>query len=401
MEQAGLRQLPEPVRLDKGGTHMRLFNMEFYKIVSRPVMNLGFLVMAGMSILILCQEAAGTRTEIDGNVYYGLEAVAKERSLVREYEGIFTMEKAEDIVERFGFSGYVGGENGEFVRVREGNFCSQFVTDKMTDFLQTEKRPNQFSGGDVWENYGKQYLEGDFRFGYTKGWEKLQEVCHLAAAVLNVWLLFMVAPVFSEEYSRNTTEILLTTKQGKSGDVRRKIEAAMALGILSYLLLLVLMFALTAGIYGMEGLYAGVSGTYTMYGEHGIGSMGFFLFLQVLTGLASVLLQISITLYLSSKCRRPVTSVMAGLFLYLLPFGMNEVMFQLLAALGTAEYFWGWILMDVIRICCFSMPVYLPNPGILFIPSNWLRYIPVIAAAVLILCIWRGYQNYRNYEKNR
>ncbi len=124
-------------------------------------------------------------------------------------------------------------------------------------------------------------------------------------------------------------------------------------------------------------------------------------FLQVLTGLASVLLQISITLYLSSKCRRPVTSVMAGLFLYLLPFGMNEVMFQLLAALGTAEYFWGWILMDVIRICCFSMPVYLPNPGILFIPSNWLRYIPVIAAAVLILCIWRGYQNYRNYEKNR
>ena len=374
---------------------MRLLKMEFYKIAYRPVMNLGFLLMTGIFLLILYQEAAGTRTEIDGKVYYGLEAVAKERSLAREYEGIFTLEKAKEIVERFGFSGYIGGE---MVRVREGNFCNQFVTDKMTDFFQTEKRPDKFSEE---ENYGKIYLEGNFRFGYTRGWEKLLEVWHLAVVFLNIWLILMVSPVFSEEYSRNTTEILLTAKKGKSEDIRRKTEAVMALGILSYLLMMALLLGVTAVIYGGEGLGAGASGNYTMYGKAGIWSVGFFLFIQFLTGLASVLLNVSIALYLSSKCMRPVSAVTAGMFLYFLPCGMNEILFQMMAGMGAANYFWGWILMDMIRIYCFSMPIYLPNPGILFVPSNWLKYIPVLASAVLLLCIWRGYQNYRNYDKSR
>lgn len=175
----------------------------------------------------------------------------------------------------------------------------------------------------------------------------------------------------------------------------------MALGILSYLLMMAFLLGVTAVIYGGEGLGAGASGNYTMYGKAGIWSVGFFLFIQFLTGLASVLLNVSIALYLSSKCMRPVSAVTAGMFLYLLPCGMNEILFQMMAGMGAANYFWGWILMDMIRIYCFSMPIYLPNPGILFIPSNWLKYIPVLASAVLLLCIWRGYQNYRNYDKSR
>ncbi len=376
---------------------MRLFKMEFYKITARPLMNLALFGIIGFFLLILYQEANGTRTEIDGTVYQGLEAVRQDRRLSKEYEGVFTMEKAEDIVKRFGFSSYIGRQDMEYITVREGNFCSQFVTDKLTDFLQTEQKPSGFSSGDAWENYGKYFVNGEFRFGYTRGWEKLQDIWYIAVTFLNFWLILMVAPVFSEEYSRNATEILLTTNQGKSRDIRRKIEAAMALGFLVYVLLMLLLFGMTAAVYGWDGLGASVS--VDGFPLHAVyGSIGNFLGILFLAGLASVLLNVGITLFLSSKCRRPVSAVTAGVILFLLPFGVDRVLFPMLSEMGTANYFWGWVLMDVMRISCYSMPVYLPHPGIFTVPVRWLRYIPVIAAATLGVSVWRGHQNYRHYE---
>lgn len=376
---------------------MRLFQMEFYKITARPLMNLALLGMIGFFLLILYQEANGTRAEIDGTVYQGLEAVRQERELAKEYEGVFTMEKARDIIERFGFSGYISGESIEVVNIREGNFCSQFVTDKMTDFMQTEQRPSDFSQGEAWENYGKNFVDGEFRFGYTKGWERLQDIWYMAVTFLNLWLILMAAPVFSEEYSRNTTEVLLTTNQGKSKDIRRKIEAVLALGIAVYILMMLLLFGVTAAIYGWDGLKAGVtSSAFMLHADY--GSMGNFMGILFLAGLASVLLNAGITLFLSSKCRRPVTAVTAGILLFLLPYGVDRVLFPMLSKMGAANYFWGWILMDVMRISCYSMPVFLPHPGIFTVPVRWLMYIPAIVSVTLGICVWRGYQNYKNYE---
>ncbi len=112
---------------------MRLLKMELYKITARPVMNIAFFVMLGFFLLVLWQEADGTRTELDGEVYHGLEAIRADRQIAKGYEGPFTMEKAEDIVGRFGFSGYM--EEG--FQTREGNFSSQFVTD--TFFADLER----------------------------------------------------------------------------------------------------------------------------------------------------------------------------------------------------------------------------------------------------------------------
>ena len=142
---------------------MRLWKMEFRKIAGRPVMNIGFLLLVCFLALILIQEAAMSYSEIDGKSYQGLEAIRADRRLAKEYEGVFTPEKAKEIVGRFGFSGYVGnrenmGDSGGSNR-REGNYCSQFVTDSMTDFRQTGKKPEDFLDQEEWGesdgNYGQ------------------------------------------------------------------------------------------------------------------------------------------------------------------------------------------------------------------------------------------------------
>ena len=380
---------------------MRLWKMEFYKIAARPVMNIGFLLVVGFFLLVLWQEADGTRTEIDGKVYQGLEAVAKDRQLAKEYEGRFTMEKAEDIVERFGFSGYEGKSGEGFSNAREGNFCSQFVTDAMTDFLQTQERPLGFSTGEAWENYGKRYVEGKILFGYTQGWKELQQVWYMAMVSLHVWLALMIAPVFSEEYSRKVTGILLSTAFGKSKDIFRKVEAAMGLGILSYLFVCVLLFGMTAVVYGVDGLgaSAGINSSFLVVSGRGDWSISFFFFFMFLSGLASVLLNVGIVLFVSSKCSRPVSAVTAGILLYLLPYGLNQILFQMLLSMGAANNPLGWRVMDAMRIFCFSMPMYLPHPDLFYIPVRWAAYIPLITVVAMIWCIWRGCRNYRGYEE--
>lgn len=380
---------------------MRLFGMEFYKIAARPFMVLLFVIIAAFFLAALYQEAGGARTEIDGRVYHGLEAIQEDRRLANEYEGIFTMAKAEDIVQRFGFSGYLMGKGAGFPNLREGNFCNRFVTDKMTDFLQAQERPSGFSSGEPWENYGKYYVDGEFRFGYTEGWRKLTEVWHVAVSALNIWLVFMAAPVFSEEYYRNTIEVLLAAEHGKSKDIRNKIEAACCLGVLAYLAVTCLLFGMAALLYGWDGLGASadMAGNYLMFSGRGCWSTGFYLCLLFLSGMAGVLLNIGITLFLSSRLGSPVTAAAMGVVLYAAPYGMNQALFQVLLGMGAADSFPGWAVMDILRIFCCSMPVYLGNPEIFSIPSRWLVYIPGVAGAMFLLCIWRGYQNYKGRKK--
>lgn len=380
---------------------MRLWKMEFSKIAARPVMNVGFLILTGFFMLIIWQEAKGSRTEIDGIVYQGIEAVKKDRELAKEYEGIFTMEKAEDIVERFGFSGYVGENSVEFSRVREGNYCSQFVTDKMTDFMQTERKPSNFLEGEAWENYGRYFVSGSVQFGYAAGWRKLTEIWTMAVLSLNFWLVLMTAPVFSEEYSRNTTGILLSTQRGKSEDIRKKITAALGLGLMAYALLTVLLAGSTVAAYGSDGLHASAQmACDSLWGDMWKNrSVSFFLLWMFLAGMVSVLLNTAVILLVSAKAKRPVTAVTTGLILFLLPWGVNQFLFQIMMSVGIANSFAGWIFMDGIRIFCFSMPFYLTFSDIFSIPENWLVFLPIVALSVMALSIWRAQANYRNYQE--
>ena len=110
------------------------------------------------------------------------------------------------------------------------------------------------------------------------------------------------------------------------------------------------------------------------------------------------MLNVGITLFVSSKCKGPVSAVTVGVLLYLLPFGLNQILFDLLLDMGVAGSQLGWRLMDVIRMFCFSMPMYLSHPDIFYLPLRWARYIPLIVVGVMIGCILRGYKNYREYE---
>lgn len=378
---------------------MRLWNMEFRKIAGRPVMNIGFLLLVCFLALILIQEAAISYSEIDGKAYQGLEAIRADRRLAKEYEGVFTLEKAKEIVGRFGFSGYA--KDMADSNRREGNYCSQFVTDSMTDFRQTGKKPEGFleqeKGG---ESYGKFGQSGSIRFGYAAGWRSLREVWKLAVSYLNIWLIAMLAPVFSEEYSRKTAPILLSTHKGKAQGICNKITAALSLGLFCYVSVMLLLFVLAAMLFGMDGLSASASlimEDFLWMPLPAGWSVAYMLGIVFWKGMASVLLHSCILLFVSSKCQRTVSSATAGILLFLLPYFIGGPLFSMLLDAGLAGNRWGWHMLKAMRIFSLSMPMNLPFLEDTVSVEFW-NPVPIVIAAVGAIGLWRAYANYRDCQ---
>lgn len=291
---------------------MKLLKMEMRKIMERPVVNLGFLVILGFLVFVIFQDAIYERTEIDGKVYHGLEAIEKDQKLAKKFSGTLRMEKAKEIIRSYGFSGY-----NEEQTFREGNYCSQFITDHMTDFRQTGKVPTDFYQGKEFENNASYLVNGTIEFGYVKSWQLFKDYLSLLNRTMCLYMIVLMASVFSEEYSLKTVNVLQTTKHGKKKGIWSKIGASLLCGtIINAGAVLVILLAVL-GCYGTDGLGASAR----LISWQGSGQTVFLsLVKSVLMGLAGNLLNVCIMLFISARCSQSVKAVTAGTVTYFMPY---------------------------------------------------------------------------------
>lgn len=385
---------------------MRLWKMELYKILRRPVLNFGLFLIMVFQCFIFWMDVSGKQTEIDGNIYKGISAIQADRALTEDYEGLFTLNKAEQIVERFGFSAYKMERGQKVPGIREGNFCSQWVTDNLTDFNDTGTKPAALKEGEVWKERGQQYLDKKIQFGYTEGWAYFHSLWSWSVLFLNVWVVLMVMPVFSEEYSRKTVNVLLATVHGKGKDIWAKMWAALVLGIAAFLVITFWLLILTVAVYGATGIDASAgmfdyralameSESITVL-EHLLQTFG--------AKLAAVCLNVCMTLLFSSKCRNTASAVVLRLVsLYPFAWVLNEVVYSLLLDMmydsGMIHYLWGWITLDILGIICSSTTYYLSWSAVIGVPQNWKIIVKILLFVVMSASIWRTAVNYRKGNK--
>lgn len=369
---------------------MKLLKMEMRKIMARPVLNLGFLVILGFLVFVILQNAIEEHTEIDGKVYHGLEAIEKDQELAKKYEGMLTMEKAEEIVRNYGFSGY-----NEVETFREGNYCSQFITDYMTDFLQTGKTPTDFYQGTDFLNNASYLVDGTVEFGYIQGWVLFKKYLSLLNRTMCLYMILLIASVFSEEYSLKTVNVLLTAEHGKKKGIWSKIGASLLCGTIIYAGAVLVILLAILGCYGTEGLGAGAR----LISWQGSGQTVFLsLAKSVLIGLAGNLLNVCITLFISARCSQSVKAVTAGVIIYFMPYVIwSFVINGDLSDLIMNTYI-GRIIGKIAGILCNGMPYYfclLPDIGIPGNITGWI-YLTVLALAAGGIVL--AYKNYRDYQ---
>jgi len=369
----------------------KIWKEEVYKIASRKIIWLGLLLLLLFVTARLFTERSHYSVTIDGQAYFGQEAIDKDQALTAQYAGILTEEKVQQIYTDFGFYFYDTARD-----IPVGNFCNKYITRQMTNFNQLDSENPEtvrFLQGEAWEQNAAPLLTGDVRFDYVYGWNDLKETySFLTVMALSVIFIIGASPVFSEEYTLKTANILLTTQRGKKNGIRIKTWAALFLTASSYCVFTVYLWLIYRSVYGTQGLDAsavliGVTPT----GFCPADIRGFFRFSFAL-GLVSVLLLTSITLAVSALCPNAFLTVIISLAVFLVPYVWMNTLAMMLPPFFPAG------LVKAVSHFMVSMPFYLSTNWGFGFSAGQIGMHMGIAGIAGLLCAWTGYCRFRNHQ---
>ena len=112
----------------------KIFQEEFYKIASKKLVWIGLFCLLGFVTYRLARVVDDYTMTAGQETIHGKEAIAKDQELTAQYAGPLTEEKVQTIYEKYGFF-YLNRETGE----QNGNYCSRFITEQMTNSRQLEE----------------------------------------------------------------------------------------------------------------------------------------------------------------------------------------------------------------------------------------------------------------------
>lgn len=367
----------------------KIFQEEFRKIASRKIIWIGLLLLLGFIRFRIEWVQNDYSALIDGQMYHGKEAIKKDKELTAHYAGILTEEKLWDIYETYGLFSY-DEDTGE----RKGNFCNQFMTETMTNFNQVgweDPEMVQIYQGEEWERNVGRLVQSEARFDYVYGWEDLWESYGIVV-ILGMAVLFIIglSPVFAEEYTLKTADILLTTQRGKKSGIWMKLAAALCFAAVVYCGVTVYVWGIYIHVFGTQGLDASpllIGRGYYGFCPSGIGV--FFVYVFVI-GLAGMLLLTCMVLASSALCKNAFLSVVISLALFLAP----VVWLKVLAPMRI----FGMAMTKMVNHFMVSMPVYLCMQWGFEFPGIQIVQHLLIAAAAGAGSIALGYRKYRNYQ---
>ena len=96
-----------------------------------------------------------------------------------------------------------------------------------------------------------------FSFDYT--WQTAFNILFNSNVVFAIFLLIVLAPVFSEEYSSGAANVILSTRYGKSKVIQAKFTAAFLIAAISAVIFcVVILLACGADFAGFEGWNADI-----------------------------------------------------------------------------------------------------------------------------------------------
>lgn len=375
---------------------MEIFRMEFYKIGSKRLVYLGLL---GSLLFLAFYFQAGTVASetvyVDGQRLTGMEAIKKNLELAKEYSGPLTVQLAEDIIARYGWTKSIDElqkeeERGGVSAGYNDNFCNRFVTERLS---------NQRFGGDepchlaTEEPVLMALMDGNLTLGYGGAWggafREMMMMVMLIAAILSI---ISVAPVFSEEYSLRTADLVLTTKKGKEGGAAAKILAAFAFSALLYIGMAALTFLAFASVFGVNGL--AVSAELALpdqYYQGGVsaGPQGLLLARYLAAGLAANWAAVAVTLWISARSRQSVTALIWSIGAYLMPLALYFIVLSMMRMSRTVMR-----MMRIVR----CLPALLPNNELMRMPESYRIKGYLLILALTAASLAAGLYRYRRYQ---
>lgn len=381
---------------------MRLVREELYKICSRRIVKISFAaVLAGIGLFFMmigpwderCSIGAGMSRED----YSGFAAIAKDKELAAEFEGVLTDEVVSEMAEKCFFQEY--SEKG-FATNR--NYVNTFFTDNgLTDAVSRGEQRVQATRTIPLESTAMGSLTGEsVYFTYIRGWQVLKNLFSVGALMMGVLIIIGLSPVFSEEYSLKTVSILLTTAHGKKKDIWAKLAAGVVFFAGVFGICTGFMILLCGCCYGFKGLecFAGMlDGSWWLSTEWMASasyiSIGRFFVRYFLVAFSGLLLLTVFMSFASAISRQNFTALILGLIFFLLPILLW--IFYMMSYMHMSPRF-SLFLTRMIS----SSPVYscLGNAIEQVTTRTMLLFRGVEYLVCTVICVGLTFRRYRNYQ---
>lgn len=362
---------------------MRLYRMELYKLLNRKF----FLISVVLTLMIVFSyfyfvNVGDERSVVNGQIYTGIQAVRTDRQITKQYAGILTDEKAEQIIKKYGFPSKVEKYYGQF---RDENYLNGFVTEQLGNGYMSD-----------WENYkistalipiadtelGKaaDITGTKIVLDYTRGWAAFLDTLQLGMILGSILILIGVSPVFAEERQSKTEVLLFTSLNGKEKDIVAKTASAFTLSFLIYLVIVLSVFLSVGIVYGFSGAdcMTGLVKGYYLNADKSVTmiSVRKFVEIELILNFLAMNCLCAITVCVSAYFESTFHAVVLSSIVWLAP-----ILFRIIFRGG------GYLLLT-------GTPVFLIMPAVLMDMYNILFIPAAIAAVILSACTFYGTRQY-------
>lgn len=294
---------------------MDLFRMELYKILRRRPIWWLLTALLAFCVLWISAWASEEDTVVDGVRYHGTEAIERDREIARQWEGVLTVEKLQEILDTYGLA---VNERAEWESPRGGNWVSRYATNMLTDFLSRDAH----DGADfldeealtrtVWEL--ERYAP---HFCYMENANMLYEATFTVNLLVLLLITFALTPVFTEEYRCKTAPLIAGCERGRKKIAGIKIAAAVVFSLGMYMLVDIVLFLIFIAYYGCDWMAGGAClvNWIAVPRYMGLAIWQAYL-LQFFWGMLGILVMVAVSLFFSVLCKQTFLA-MAGSLLFL------------------------------------------------------------------------------------
>lgn len=368
-----------------------MFRAELYKIASRKVTVIYHIILLPV-MLVLFSMSLGENVVIeDGSLMTRSAAIKRNKEITAPYEGVLSMDKVMAVWEKYGppynpldpdlnFDAAAGWADESIM----DNDMNVFVAGH---FFSQEYKDTQINYIPLLQEEVSEYFADDLHFGYTGGWSGFGSFYYEILILVSLLIVIALSPVIAEEYSRRTSDIILTTQNGRGRLFRIKTAAACTYSSLVYWFYAGLLFLFYGASYGWSSLKVSVIFTEIPY-QYASAAIGKVLLILYLCGWgASVALALLVTA-VSAKSSQTFHSLLWSLFLYLFPLFFEMIVLSPLRPTPVVNF---------LKTLAYSMPVDYARK---FLPETYdqrILYTGILVMAAIV-SVWAGRRKYCRHQ---
>lgn len=236
-----------------------LIGFELNKLLRRPLVLASFLgLLLFMGLMLFNWIIPGVNVvqeETDGEwvVLENSDAVFRNQEIAAQYQGPLTVEKVQDVLERYAFSSSAMTSRN-MDPARQTYYTHNFLYDIFDNKFSSAD--GLYNGSTIKEAYGD--IAPDLIIGYSDGWENTVYALSYTFLFWCCVLVIILSPVFSEEYTKGTDALILTGNEGRKKCPLAKIIASFIIALAGSLILIGCFFLAFLAYYGTTGFQSSV-----------------------------------------------------------------------------------------------------------------------------------------------